>query len=172
MWFLKFAAAFFFISAFPCFAYSEDKKAIADALYKDGEQDIRKDWDKSFEYVELERQRKAKAGEPPVSAKTQQEGSDGMKIMLYNKAVITAMCAEESAQASKNADEAISLAKACFHGRVAEMIKSTKLMEYSSTIGAGKVAACEMKARDYKNEVRFVPYGFFAQFRRSKAYGF
>jgi hypothetical protein len=88
------------------------------------------------------------------------EGTDGVKMILYNKAVIGAVCGEESIRASKNADEAIASAKSCVDARLAEMVKFTKLTDHYDSVSARKFETCEMKSRDYKNEIRFVPYEF------------
>jgi hypothetical protein len=160
MSFCKFAAAVsFWMAASLSFGCCDDKKPIADALYSRAEDTIRKDWE-YFEYAKLERERKAKAGEPFVSDKMLREGTDGVKMILYNKAVIGAVCGEESIHASKNADEAIASAKSCVDAKLSEMAKFTKLTDYYDSVSARKFETCEMKSRDYKNEMRFVPYEF------------
>lgn len=141
-------------------AFAETKKPFADSLYKNHENRIREDLGRSFELAKLERERKIKAGEPPISPQIERDGSDGIRLVLYNKAVIYATCADEAANASKMEGEVLTAATACMNSKSTEMLKFTKLMEYSDSIGARKLTACEMKARDYKNELRFPPYEF------------
>jgi hypothetical protein len=166
------AAVSMCVSFFSSVGFANDQKPLADTLYKKAEKSIRKDWDKSFEYAKIEGERKAKVGEPPLSAKKQQEGTDGMKMILFNKAVISAVCGEETAHASKNVDGAMAAASACRDARLAEMVKSVKLMDYSGAIGARKLANCEMKSRDYKNEIRFLPYDFLRNSDGPKLFNF
>jgi len=49
---------------------------------------------------------------------------------------------------------------ACIEAKLAELGKFAKLTEYLDAIGDAKATACEMKTRDYKNEMRFLPYEF------------
>lgn len=53
-----------------------------------------------------------------------------------------------------------------------EMAKFIKITEYHSAIGAKKSALCEMKSRDYRNEVRFQPYGFLSTGKQAHLFDF
>jgi hypothetical protein len=155
------AIAAIFFAVVSCAALADAAKDIAQKYYKDLEAEARKDWEQGLEFIQKERDRRAKAGEQPLSADVQRDGIEGIKSMLYNRSVIHAVCAEEAA---RNARGSIEEAKAylgrCVDERLSEFRKFTKISEYEATIGMRKSALCEMKSRDYKNELRFAPYDF------------
>lgn len=140
---------------------AEEKKSLAEQVYKDKEAAIRADWRKAPEFARLERERRAKAGERLPSTSEQEEGMKGLKTVLYNKAVIMAICAEDAVMKSKGNEAAFAAENAaCFKEKIGELDKFTKLGAYSAAIGDRKLASCEMTSRDYANELRFPPYDF------------
>ena len=48
----------------------------------------------------------------------------------------------------------------CVREKASEVLKFTKLAEYVGSLPPSKSAHCEMKSRDYKNEMRFPPFDF------------
>jgi hypothetical protein len=124
--------------------------------------EIRDDYDHAQRAIETERLRKVKAGELPVASDRIKEGSEGIKIILYNKAVSKTLCYEQTVPSSKKPDEWEQKFKECASAKTAQLGKFIKLMtdhDYVRLLGL-KYVKCELKTRDFENESRFPPYDF------------
>ncbi len=139
---------------------AEIKKTLGQIIYEKSEDAIRADWQQHFEIAKVERERKARAGERLLSAREEKDGETGIKILLYNRAVIFATCGEEAGMNKAKEADFVNRSDACANVKLLELVKFTKLSEYAATIGAERYTACEMKSRDFNNESRFPPYDF------------
>ena len=147
------------------FARAETPEAFAERTYKDMEGQIRKELDTALGFARTERERKIKSGEPLLSAREERDAMEGIKDTFYNRAVIHALCAEDSFRNATTYEQASALLSKCVEAKLFEMAKFMKMSEYYSSVGKKKAAFCEMRSRDYKNEFRFQPY----EFLRSRA---
>jgi hypothetical protein len=157
------ALAPFILAALMAFLVSAgiaQEASLAENLYKGTEQSIRADYAKSSDLIEIERKRKISAGEPPVPASHAPIADRGIKQLLYSKAVTAAVCGEQSFQQSKDADAASRFLKTCMDEKSNDMLKALKMGDYATIIDRRKSARCEMKARDYANEIRLPPFDF------------
>jgi hypothetical protein len=148
---------------FSCLVFSssaEEKKSFAEFIYKTSEALIRDEWLKALDFARLERARKENSGERPLSAQQEKEGMNGVQNLLYNKAVILATCAGVTAKSG--IDEAVfrTASTECIDAKLMEMGKFVKLSEYADAVSKAKMNSCEMRSRDYENELRFIPYDF------------
>jgi len=151
---------------------SDQKGFDAERLYRRSESNFRADFDKSLEYIKLERERKAKAGEPQLSKEETETGLAGVQSLLYNKAISFVLCGEQ-AVSDGYTDRSNDKLDACFAARQRETAKFMKLStEYASVLSDDKLLKCEMKSRDYESEIRFPPYEFLRNTRGPYVFDF
>jgi hypothetical protein len=133
---------------------------LGEIIYERSEVGIRAEWLQTFEHAKLERERKAQAGERSLSAREEKDGTAGIQLLLYNRAVIFATCGEDAAKNRTSEADFSAESDACVKSKLSELVKYIKLSEYAGTIGVKKYTACEMTSRDYSSEARFAPYDF------------
>jgi len=133
-------------------------------FYDSIQSNIREEYDVAQRLVETERLRKAQAGEPPLTSDQVKLGFEGVRSILYHKAVSMALCYEQSGTVNKDLHERENKFKECISVKLAQLaeqsLKLSKLGEYLTSIGKQKYQRCEMKARDFENESRLPPYDF------------
>ena len=142
-----------------CAALSQEA-SLTIKFYQSLEPEFRADYAEALEGAEVEQARKAKAGEPATTARERKLGIRGVKSIIYNTAVIKALCAEQAGLPIKDENAFKRDWKACVEDRASEILKFTKVAEYVDSLPRSKSARCEMKSRDYKSEMRFPPYDF------------
>ncbi len=143
----------------PCAALSQEA-SLTTKFYQSLEPEFRAQYEKFLAGVEVEKARKAKAGEPAATLLEQKLGTRGAKTLIYNTAVIKALCAEQVGLPVKDESAFERDYKSCITDRMIEVLKFMKLAGYVDSLPPLKSTRCEMKSRDYKNEIRFTPYDF------------
>jgi hypothetical protein len=142
-----------------CAALSQEA-SMTEKFYQSLEPEFRGHYAKFWEGAEVEKARKAKAGEPAATASEWKLGITGAKTLLYNTAVTRALCAEQAGLPIKDEGAFERDMHHCLLDRMSEFRKFQKLIEYKGSISPSKSVRCEMKSRDYKNEMRFPPFDF------------
>jgi hypothetical protein len=129
-----------------------------DDFYQSIESNIGEQYDEFLRSSESERQRKERAGERPLSADQFKAGMSAARFVIYNRTILTVLCAEQTARTAQSAN--FDEVDKCFIGKRDQMNKYLKLEEYIGTLGAEKFTRCQIKTRNYEDEIRFPPYGF------------
>jgi hypothetical protein len=129
-----------------------------DDFYQSIESNIREQYEEFLKSSESERQRKKKAGEPPLTADQSKEGMSAGRFIIYNRTILTVLCAEQTARTAQSAN--FDEVEKCFIDKRDQMNKYLKLEEYAGTLGAEKFTRCQIKTRNFTDEIRFPPYGF------------
>jgi hypothetical protein len=142
-----------------CAALSQDA-SMTETFYQSLEPEYRAHYARFWEEAEVEKARKAKAGEPASTTSEWKLGITGAKTLLYNMAVTRALCAEQAGLPIKDEDAFKRDMHNCLLDRISELRKFQKMAEYNGSISPSKSVRCEMKSRDYKNELRFPPFDF------------
>ena len=137
-----------------------DYDLLVQEAYRRGESDAKKQLDDFFKGAEVERLRKAKAGEPAATSDQQREALKGIKFMIYNRAATNGICAAQAFKISGSPDAAWGAFKQCVEKRNAEMLKFVKLGDYASLPANRSDINCELRGRDFGNERRFPPFDF------------
>lgn len=132
----------------------------AETFYRELEPEIKEGLSKAAEMAEAERKRKIAAGLPPISAGNKRLGEKGIRSVLYYVAVRKTTCFEQALKQERDYQTTVRLTKDCLEDVNNELLKFNKMSDYASAISPLKSARCEMKSRDYKNEIRFPPFDF------------
>jgi hypothetical protein len=130
-----------------------------DAFYKAREKVVREAYDAAMVAIQVERERKAKAGELASTATEHSQGLSALRFMLYNKVIIQVLCARQI-DSRTGVEKGQAAAVACMDSKHDHLTKYLKLEDYVVNLGAQTFLKCEIKTRDYKSEVRFPPYEF------------
>jgi hypothetical protein len=128
-------------------------------FYKSLEGDIRKFFDKAVADFNIAKNKRIKAGKIVVTPAMEREALAGIRMMAYNKGASYGICADKFAS-EHDIDKASASIDKCVEERNFAMLKASKLTDYINTVGADKMAKCELKARDFENETRFPPFEF------------
>jgi hypothetical protein len=109
------------------------------------------------EAAEQERQRKVREKLPSNYQK--EEGNSAFRLIVYNKVMFLVICTE-TADVAKPVEVVAKAIDDCVWRKNAAMTKFWQLADYTNLIGDRKFASCEIKARDFRREVRFPPFDF------------
>jgi hypothetical protein len=128
-------------------------------FYKSLEADARAAYKKALADFNSAKDKRVLAGEVIVTAAKERDAISGLRMMQYNKFASIGICADMAA-VERDAKKVGASVEKCSVERNLELVKWTKLSDYVGTIGADKMTKCEIKARDFANEVRFPPFDF------------
>lgn len=153
---ISLALAVFWSSA----ALPQGSTFSAEKFYRDLEPETRAHYKDAWDAAAVESKRRAAAGLPHITDSDKGIAEKGIKSLIYNTAVRKTLCFEQALERRKDYETALQIAKSCLEQTSNEIIKFSKISDYANTIPRAKSARCEMKSRDYKNEIRFPPFDF------------
>jgi len=148
----------FVLLAFPADGIARVGDFDGAGFYKSLEETARVAFDQAVATFNAAKEERIRAGKITAAEASNPDGLSGVKLLIYNEFAIYAICADsinrgESEKASAELER-------CSRDKKVEMVKWTKLVEYANTIGATKIKKCEMKSRDFKNEIFLPPFDF------------
>lgn len=126
-------------------------KFVSTQAYLSWEAKAKRELDGLLEHAKLEKRRKEKAGDVPLTAEQERTGLEGFKFLLYNRAATEGICTERVL----TADNSPAKLEECIEKRNAAMEKFIKLTDYQVSS-----RRCELKGRDFDSERRFPPFEF------------
>ena len=93
-----------------------------------------------------------------------------VRFLVYNQATFQVLCAEQSL--GKPVDEALKTTHSCVDEKQDQLDKYLKLEDYIRTLGEQTFLKCQIRSRDFKNEIRFPPYEFLRDSRGPRLLNF
>ena len=132
----------------------------AEQFYRDLEPEVRANLKDGWEKAEVETKRRAAAGLPHMTDGTKGIVDDTLKLLVYNAAVRKTLCFEQAMKLGENKETTAQIVKSCLDRTSNDFAKYNKIIDYINSMPPAKSARCEMKARDYENEIRFPAFDF------------
>src|SRR5438045_1754644 len=154
------AAPFMILLTAACFPIATclgQQEQPIEKFYQSLREGVYADYQKTLEMRQVERRRKAKEKLPSLTPKEDEQGMSAIRFLIYNKAMFFVICAE-GADRTVSPEQGIASVKECVAARTDEMMKYLKLGDYADTLGSAKFVGCEIKARNFRRELRFPPY--------------
>ncbi|WP_441230070.1 hypothetical protein AB7828_10135 [Tardiphaga sp. 215_C5_N2_1] len=140
-------------------------------FYKSLEADGRIEFNRLVANANAEKEKRVRAGKVIVTPTNERAAMSAMRMMMYNKLASIGVCADRFTGERDISRAGQAIAK-CAEERNQEAVKWYKLTDYIETVGESKMTRCEMKARDFKNEVRFPAFDFLIDDRNPPLFDF
>ncbi len=150
---------------------AEVSPSMSKKIYDIVEKATREDFDLAQQGAIEEKQRKVKAGLPPLSSEETRKGDSALQFILYNKAYNHFVCAEKASEHISSGDSSRILER-CSNERHRHFLKFLKMTDDPSAFDLQKIVKCQIKTRDYDGEQRFPPFDFLKGWDNAKLFEF